>query len=234
MTNPKSNMSNIKSMMKEGLWNNNPVFVQLLGLCPLLAVSSSVTNALGLSLATLVVLIGSNVIVSLIRNILPKEIRLPVFVMVIAALVTCVQLLLNAYAYTLYLSLGIFIPLIVTNCIIIGRAESFAAKNTVLLSAFDGLWMGLGMSLSLITLGAFREILGSGTLFNDIHLLFGDWATGFRIEVFQLEHDFLLALLPPGAFFCVGFLIAAKNVIDQRLKNKNAKITIERARVTAK
>lgn len=121
-------MSTSKELLKNGLWNNNPALVQLLGLCPLLAVSSTVTNALGLGLATLAVLVGSNVTVSLIRDYVPKEVRIPVFVMIIAALVTCVQLLMNAYAYGLYLSLGIFIPLIVTNCIIIGRAEAFAPK----------------------------------------------------------------------------------------------------------
>jgi electron transport complex protein RnfE len=126
-------MSDHKTLIKNGMWDNNPALVQLLGLCPLLAVSSTVTNALGLGIATLLVLVGSNVTVSLVRDYVPKEVRIPVFVMIIAALVTCVQLLMNAYAYGLYLSLGIFIPLIVTNCIIIGRAEAFASKNDVLL-----------------------------------------------------------------------------------------------------
>ncbi|MDW2313078.1 electron transport complex subunit E, partial [Vibrio sp. 1075] len=131
-------MSENKQLMKNGMWSNNPALVQLLGLCPLLAVSSTITNALGLGIATLLVLVGSNVTVSLIRNYVPKEIRIPVFVMIIASLVTCVQLLMNAYAYGLYLSLGIFIPLIVTNCIIIGRAEAYASKNDVLPAALDG------------------------------------------------------------------------------------------------
>ncbi|MDF4845035.1 electron transport complex subunit E, partial [Vibrio parahaemolyticus] len=138
-------MSENKLLMKNGMWSNNPALVQLLGLCPLLAVSSTITNALGLGIATLLVLVGSNVTVSLIRNYVPKEPRIPVFVMIIASLVTCVQLLMNAYAYGLYLSLGIFIPLIVTNCIIIGRAEAYASKNDVAPAALDGLWMGLGM-----------------------------------------------------------------------------------------
>lgn len=147
-------MTTSKELLKNGLWNNNPALVQLLGLCPLLAVSSTVTNALGLGLATLAVLVGSNVTISVIRDYVPKEVRIPVFVMIIAALVTCVQLLMNAYAYGLYLSLGIFIPLIVTNCIIIGRAEAFASKNAVLPAALDGLWMGLGMTSVLVILGA--------------------------------------------------------------------------------
>ncbi|MDF5426000.1 electron transport complex subunit E, partial [Vibrio parahaemolyticus] len=166
-------------------WSNNPALVQLLGLCPLLAVSSTITNALGLGIATLLVLVGSNVTVSLIRNYVPKEIRIPVFVMIIASLVTCVQLLMNAYAYGLYLSLGIFIPLIVTNCIIIGRAEAYASKNDVAPAALDGLWMGLGMTSVLVVLGAMRELIGNGTLFDGVDLLLGDWASALRIQVFQ-------------------------------------------------
>ncbi|MGC9423531.1 MULTISPECIES: electron transport complex subunit E [Vibrio] len=228
-------MNNHKTLIKNGLWDNNPALVQLLGLCPLLAVSSTVTNALGLGLATLFVLVGSNVIVSLVRDYVPKEVRIPVFVMIIAALVTCVQLLINAYAYGLYLSLGIFIPLIVTNCIIIGRAEAFASKNNVLPAAQDGFWMGLGMTSVLVVLGSLREIIGNGTLFDGADLLLGDWATVLRIDVFHLDNSFLLALLPPGAFIGVGFLIAVKNIIDRQLAQrqpKPEKPTIERARVT--
>ncbi|EJH47471.1 electron transport complex, RnfABCDGE type, E subunit [Vibrio cholerae HC-47A1] len=217
------------------MWNNNPALVQLLGLCPLLAVSSTVTNALGLGIATLLVLVGSNVTVSLVRDYVPKEVRIPVFVMIIASLVTCVQLLMNAYAYGLYLSLGIFIPLIVTNCIIIGRAEAFASKNDVLPAALDGFWMGLGMTSVLVVLGSLREIIGNGTLFDGADLLLGEWAKVLRIEVFHFDSAFLLALLPPGAFIGVGFLIAAKSVIDKQTaarQPKQQKQAIERARVT--
>lgn len=224
-----------KLLLKNGLWNNNPALVQLLGLCPLLAVSATVTNALGLGIATLVVLVTTNVTVSLLRNHVPQEIRLPIFVMIIAASVTCVQLLMNAYAYGLYLSLGIFIPLIVTNCIIIGRAEAYASRNTPLLAAADGFWMGLGMTASLVVLGAMREILGNGTLFDGADLLLGDWASVLRIELFHVESNFLLALLPPGAFIGVGFLIAAKNWLDHHQAQKapkQEKQKIERARVT--
>ncbi len=212
-----------------------PSLVQLLGLCPLLAVSSTVTNALGLGIATLLVLVGSNVTVSLVRDYVPKEVRIPVFVMIIASLVTCVQLLMNAYAYGLYLSLGIFIPLIVTNCIIIGRAEAFASKNDVLPAALDGFWMGLGMTSVLVVLGSLREIIGNGTLFDGADLLLGEWAKVLRIEVFHFDSAFLLALLPPGAFIGVGFLIAAKSVIDKQIaarQPKQQKQAIERARVT--
>ncbi|AOY46780.1 TPA: electron transport complex subunit E [Vibrio cholerae] len=228
-------MSENRTLMLNGMWNNNPALVQLLGLCPLLAVSSTVTNALGLGIATLLVLVGSNVTVSLVRDYVPKEVRIPVFVMIIASLVTCVQLLMNAYAYGLYLSLGIFIPLIVTNCIIIGRAEAFASKNDVLPAALDGFWMGLGMTSVLVVLGSLREIIGNGTLFDGADLLLGEWAKVLRIEVFHFDSAFLLALLPPGAFIGVGFLIAAKSVIDKQItarQPKQQKQAIERARVT--
>ncbi|MEZ8155818.1 electron transport complex subunit E [Vibrio splendidus] len=228
-------MSDHKTLIKNGMWANNPALVQLLGLCPLLAVSSTVTNALGLGIATLLVLVGSNVSVSLVRNHVPKEVRIPVFVMIIASLVTCVQLLMNAYAYGLYLSLGIFIPLIVTNCIIIGRAEAFASKNEVLPAAQDGFWMGLGMTSVLVVLGAMREVIGNGTLFDGADLLLGDWASVLRIQIFQFDNSFLLALLPPGAFIGVGFLIALKNIIDNQAKArqpKQEKPAIERARIT--
>ncbi len=203
-----------KQLMVNGVWKNNPALVQLLGLCPLLAVSATVTNALGLGIATLIVLISSNVIISLIRNWIPKEIRIPIFVIIIASLVTCVQLLMNAFAFGLYQSLGIFIPLIVTNCIIIGRAESFASKNTPTLAAIDGFWMGMGMALALVALGAVREILGNGTLFYGADRLLGDWAKVLYIQIIHFNDSFLLALLPPGAFLAVGFLIAGKNAID--------------------
>lgn len=224
-----------KELIKNGLWDNNPALVQLLGLCPLLAVSATVTNALGLGIATTLVLVGSNLIVSLVRQWIPQEVRIPVFVMIIASLVTCVQLLMNAYAYGLYLSLGIFIPLIVTNCIIIGRAEAFASKNDPMPAALDGLWMGLGMTAVLVLLGAMREILGNGTLFDGADLLLGDWATVLRIELFHVDSHFLLAMLPPGAFLGVGFLIALKNVIDKKIADrqpKQEKEKIERARVS--
>ncbi|MFS1422710.1 electron transport complex subunit E [Shewanella sp. 10N.286.48.B5] len=228
-------MTNYREIAWQGLWKNNPGLVQLLGLCPLLAVTATVTNALGLGVATLLVLVGSNVLVSLVRNFVPKEIRIPVFVMIIAALVTCVQLLINAYAYGLYLSLGIFLPLIVTNCVIIGRAEAFASRNNVSSAAFDGLMMGLGFTAILVVLGAVREVLGQGTLFDGAELLLGDWASALTIQVFQLDSHFLIAMLPPGAFIAMGLLIALKNVIDAKLESRQPKQqseAIARARIT--
>lgn len=228
-------MSKYQELAKQGLWSNNPGLVQLLGLCPLLAVTATITNALGLGLATLVVLVGSNVMVSLVREFVPKEIRIPVFVMIIAALVTCVQLLVNAYAYGLYLSLGIFLPLIVTNCVIIGRAEAFASRNTLAHSAFDGLMMGLGFTAVLIVLGATREILGQGTLFDGADLLLGDWAKSLTIQIWQVDSPFLLAMLPPGAFIAMGLLIALKNVIDSQIAQRQPKaemVAVTRARIT--
>jgi H+/Na+-translocating ferredoxin:NAD+ oxidoreductase subunit E len=223
-----------KDLAWEGLWKNNPGLVQLLGLCPLLAVTSTITNALGLGLATMLVLIGSNATVSLIREWVPKEIRIPIFVLIIAAFVTLVQLLMNAYAYGLYQALGIFLPLIVTNCAIIGRAEAYASKNPLKQASFDGLMMGLGFTAVLIVLGGVREILGQGTLFDGADLLLGNWASVLRIELYQLDSQFLLAVLPPGAFITMGFLIAVKNIIDEKLAERQPKAndkTIERVRV---
>ena len=218
-----------------GLWENNPALVQLLGLCPLLAVTATVTNALGLGLATLLVLIGSNITVSLVREWVPKEIRIPVFVMVIATFVTVIQLLMNASVYGLYQSLGIFIPLIVTNCAIIGRAEAFASKNPWQRAAFDGLMMGVGFTLVLIVLGGIREVIGNGTLFDGADLLLGDWAAALRIEIFSVDYPLLLAILPPGAFIAMGFIIAGKNWIDHYREQRAAKPVKEvtRARVTS-
>jgi len=205
-----------KELMLQGLWKNNPGIVQLLGLCPLLAVTSTVTNALGLGIATLAVLVASNTLISVIRSYVPQTIRIPVFVMIIASLVTCVQLLMNAFTYELYLSLGIFIPLIVTNCIIIGRAEAFASKNTVKHAAFDGLMMGLGFTAVLLILGASREILSQGTLFTGIETLLGNWAQCLTVNLYHTDSTFLVAALPPGAFIIMGLIIALKNIIDQR------------------
>lgn len=227
-------MSQFKELSLQGLWRNNPGLVQLLGLCPLLAVTGTLTNALGLGLATLLVLLGSNIVVSLVRQHVPNEIRIPIFVLIIASFVTVVQLLMNAFTFGLYQSLGIFIPLIVTNCAIIGRAEAFASKNPVLPSAIDALMMGLGFLLVLLVLGGMRELLGQGTLFDGAELLLGDWARVLRIEVFHSDNHFLLAMLPPGAFIGMGLLIALKNSIDQRLAKRQIieKGSIARARVT--
>lgn len=205
---------------RDGLWNNNAIFAQMLGLCPLLAVSNTVVNALGLGIATIMVLILSNMSVSLIRNIVRPEIRLPVFVMIIASAVTAIELIMHAWFHELYLILGIFIPLIVTNCAIIARAEAFASKNTLGKSFFDGLMMGLGFTLVLVSLGALREILGMGTLLSNAHIMFGDGMQWLTIEIFSDYKGFLLAILPPGAFMGLALLLAARNYIDKKLKDK--------------
>ena len=210
----------VREVAGNGLWHNNPALVQLLGLCPLLAVSSTVANALGLGLATMMVLIGSNTIVSLIRNHVNDAVRLPVFVIIIAAFVTCAELLMKAYTYDLYQILGIFVPLIVTNCAILGRAEAFASKNNVSLAALDGFMMGMGFLLVLVALGAIRELLGQGTLFVDMHLLFGPIAANWLIQPFGPNYSFLIIVLPPGAFLVTGLLIALKNIIDNVLRTR--------------
>ncbi|EOD4130688.1 electron transport complex subunit RsxE [Yersinia enterocolitica] len=216
-------MSEAKDLLAQGLWKNNSALVQLLGLCPLLAVSSTATNALGLGLATTLVLVCTNTAVSALRRWVPNEIRIPIYVMIIASVVSTVQMLINAYAFGLYQSLGIFIPLIVTNCIVIGRAEAYAARNPVGLSALDGLAMGLGATCALFVLGSLREILGNGTLFDGADMLLGDWAKVLRIEVLHLDSPFLLAMLPPGAFIGLGLLLAGKYVIDEKMKARKAR-----------
>nr|WP_297458605.1 electron transport complex subunit E [uncultured Halomonas sp.] len=212
-------MSQFNELTRNGLWANNPALVQLLGLCPLLAVTSTVVNALGLGLATLLVMVGANVSVSLIRHHVPASVRLPAFVMIIAAFVTCAELLMRAYTFQLYQILGIFIPLIVTNCAILGRVDAFAARNPVLPAATDGLMMGMGFAVVLVVLGAIRELFGQGTLFADMNLLLGPIAADWQITVFD-DYSFLFLVLPPGAFFATGLLIAAKNVIDERMERR--------------
>lgn len=207
---------------KDGFWSNNAGLVQLLGLCPLLGVTNTLINGLGLGLATTFVLLVSNICVSLIRNVVKPEIRIPVFVLIIAATVTVVELLMQAFLYNLYAVLGIFLALITTNCAIIGRAEAFAAKNNVAASALDGLAMGLGFTAVLVVLGALREALGQGTLFADSHLMFGDVAISWTITLVDDYQGFLLAILPPGAFIGMGLLIALKNAIDKRSQHKAA------------
>ncbi len=210
---------NYSDIINKGLWSNNPALVQLLGLCPLLAVSSSVVNALGLGMATLLVLTITNSVVSLIRKHVSDAVRLPAFVMIIAAAVTCTELLMKAFTYELYQILGLFIPLIVTNCAVLGRADAFASKNKLIPAAFDGFMMGLGFLLVLVCVGAVRELLGTGHLFADMHLLFGEIARDWQLNIFGKDYpNVIFALLPPGAFIVVGFLIAGKNSIDSILK----------------
>lgn len=216
-------MADVKELAVNGLWRNNPALVQVLGLCPLLGVSNSVVNALGLGIATILVLTGSNIAVSLIRKGVSDAIRLPAFVMIIASLTTCVELLMQAFTYELYQVLGIFIPLIVTNCVILGRADSFASKNTLVPAALDGLLMGIGFALVLFVLGAMRELIGQGTLFAGMHLLLGEIANDWTLVVFPNYEKFLFAILPPGAFICLGLLMALKNLIDEKVALRRLK-----------
>jgi len=213
-------MNAYKQISQDGLWTNNPGLVQLLGLCPLLAVTNTVINGLGLGLATILTLVASNGIISMLRNQIPDEARLPVFVMIIASIVTIIELSMNAWFHELYLILGIFIPLIVTNCSIIGRAEAFAARNPVGPALLDGLMMGLGFTAVLILLGAMRELIGQGTLFSQAYLMFGESARGFTITVIEDYRGFLMALLPPGAFIGLGLIVALKNIIDIKLADR--------------
>jgi len=219
--------SNYNEISKNGLWNNNVALVQLLGLCPLLAVTGTVINGLGLGLATLLTLVVSNAVVSMIRHWVRPEVRVPVFVMIIASVVTAIELAMNAWLYDLYIVLGIFIPLIVTNCGILARAEAFASKNTLLPSIMDGFMMGIGFMLVLVALGAIREILGYGTLFSNAHLMFGEVARDWTFVFVEDYAGFLLAILPPGAFIGMGLIIALKNVIDKRIQNKQATMPAE-------
>ncbi len=214
-------------IVRDGLWKNNPALVQLLGLCPLLAVSNTVINGLGLGLATILTLVASNIIISLLRNHIPDEARLPVFVLIIASIVTIIELSMNAWFHELFLILGIFIPLIVTNCAIIGRAEAFAARNPVGPALVDGLMMGIGFTVVLVLLGAMRELIGMGTLFSEAHLMFGEAAKNLTITVFEEYRGFLLALLPPGAFIGLGLIVALKNAIDARQSTKQADVAVE-------
>lgn len=209
---------------KDGLWTNNVALVQLLGLCPLLAVTGTVINGLGLGIATLITLVLSNSIVSLIRPWLKSEIRIPIFVLIIASIVTTIELIMNAWFHELYLVLGIFIPLIVTNCSIIARAEAFASKNNLRDSFLDGFMMGLGFTLVLVVLGGMREMIGLGTLFANAQLMFGNLGESMTLTFSEDYPGFLLAVLPPGAFIGLGLLIALKNVID---KHQSASRVVE-------
>lgn len=209
-------------IVRDGLWRNNQSLVALLGMCPLLATSTSATNGLGMGIATTAVLTLSNLVISLIRHLVRPEIRLPVFVLIIASLVTAVDLSMQAWFFELYKVLGIFIPLIVVNCIIIGRAEAFAVKNSVDRAALDGLSMGLGMTLVLMTLGGLRELVGQGTLFAQADLMLGSLGQVLTLNLGAGFHGAILAILPPGAFLFLGLLIALKNVVDKRLRIRQA------------
>jgi electron transport complex protein RnfE len=209
---------------KDGLWDNNVVFAQLLALCPTLAVTGSATNGLGMGLATTTVLVTSNVLISSLRNLISAEVRIPVYVVFIATLVTLVDMTLNAFAHELYKVLGLFIALIVVNCAILGRAESFASKNAVIPAAVDGLMMGLGFTFALVVLGGVREILGTGTLFAQAHLLLGASFAFLETTLIPNYKGYLLMILPPGGFLALGFLLAGKRVLDRRMAERSVAV----------
>ena len=209
-------------IVENGLWKQNPGLVQLLGLCPTLAMTVSLVNGFSLGLMTAVVRAASNASVAPIRQWVPTEIRIPVFILIIAALVTIIDLSMHAYLQSLHAVLGIFIPLIVTNCIVLARVEAFAAKNPVTPSALDGFMMGFGLALVLATLGGIREIIGKGTLFSGIDLVFGPAAKSMILTIVPNYHGFLLAILPPGAFIGLASLIATRNWLAQRKAARDA------------
>jgi electron transport complex protein RnfE len=211
--------TSIKTLVRDGFWDNNVVFAQMIALCPAAAVTTSGTNGLGMGLASTAVLVVANVLVALVRNVVSPQVRIPVFIVLIASLVTVVDMLLNAWLHELYKVLGLFIALIVVNCAILGRAEAFASKNGVWPSFVDGVAMGLGFTFALTLIGLIREALGSGTLFAQASQLLG--AQFAFLEINLHEHGgALLMILPPGAFAVLGFLLAGKQLLDARRKAK--------------
>ena len=206
----------IREQLQDGLWKQNAGLVQLLGLCPTLAVTVNITKCVALGVATIFVMMLSNISISPIRNYVPESARVPIFILVIAGLVTIVDLSINALSKPLYDALGIFIPLIVTNCIVLARVEAFASKNSTLPSLYDGFFMGLGLTFVLIILGAVREIVGNGTLFQNVHFLIGDKYEFLTIQLFDSSDGFLLAALPPGAFIALSALILFLNLVNQK------------------
>ncbi|MCG9075805.1 electron transport complex subunit E [Laribacter hongkongensis] len=226
---PAAESSPWKSIAFNGIWKQNAGVVQLLGLCPVLAVSTSIVNGVSLGLATTLVTALSGAAVAAVRQWVPSEIRNPIFITIIAALVTMVDLAMNAWVHGLYNVLGIFIPLITTNCIVLARAEAFASKNPVRESAWDGLMMGLGLTGVLGLLGAMRELFGKGTLFSGIDLVFGPAAGALTLHLAPENYQFLLALLPPGAFLGLACLIAGKNWLESRRQAQSRPATVNGA-----
>lgn len=215
-------MSQYRSIFAEGLWNNNVVLSQSLALCPLLAVTSTATNGLGLGLATLAVMVCANLLASMFKSVISRAVRIPINILMIATLVTLTDLILNAWMHDLHKVLGLFIPLIVTNCAILGRVESFASKQAALPALADGVAMGLGFIWVLVVLGGFREVLGSGTLFADASLLLGPGFKFMEITVIPEYRGILLVILPPGGFLFLGFMLSGQRKLQQLLARKRA------------
>lgn len=205
-----------KTIVKDGLWDNNGVFSMLLGMCPTMAMTTSATNGFGMGLATAVVMGASSYLVAVFRNRITQEVRIPVYILIVAAMVTLVDLAMNAWMHELYKVLGLFIPLIVSNCLPLARLEAFAAKSPALPSLCDGLFMGLGFTLALTVIGAVREILGAGTLFADASLLLGPAFKAIEMRLLPADMGVLMMILPPGGFLVTGFLVVAKRLLDLR------------------
>ncbi|QSA99261.1 electron transport complex subunit E [Methylococcus sp. EFPC2] len=212
-----------RKITRDGLWDNNVIFSQSIGLCPLLAVTGTATNGLGMGLATVAVMVACNLLISYVRALIPPEIRIPIFVVLIAMVVTFVDMVMNAWLHEMHKVLGLFIPLIVTNCAILGRAEAFASRRPMAEATLDGLMMGLGFTLALVVLGAAREILGVGTLFASASLLMGESFSWMETVIIPEYRGFLLMALPPGGFLMLGFILAGKKLIDRRLVARQAR-----------
>jgi H+/Na+-translocating ferredoxin:NAD+ oxidoreductase subunit E len=211
---------------KDGLWTNNIVFAQVLGMCPTMAVTGSATNGLGMGLATTAVLVTANALVSAVRNLVSPDVRIPVYIVLIATLVSLVDVSLNAWAHDLYKVLGLYIALIVANCAVLGRAEAFAQKVGVIPAALDGLMMGLGFTFALTLIGGIREVIGGGTLFANAHLLLGQSFAFLETTVIPHYRGYLLFILPPGGFLVLGFLIAGKRILDRRMAERPALVAL--------
>lgn len=208
--------SDYKTIVKDGLWDNNGVFSMLLGMCPTMAMTTSATNGFGMGVATAVVMAASSYLVAVFRNRITTEVRIPVYILIVAAMVTVVDLAMNAWMHELYKVLGLFIPLIVSNCLPLARLEAFAAKQPAMPAFLDGLFMGLGFTIALTAIGAVREILGSGTLFSDASLLLGPSFKAIELRLLPSDMGVLMMILPPGGFIVTGLLVVGKRLLDLR------------------
>lgn len=208
--------SDYKTIVKDGLWDNNGVFSMLLGMCPTMAMTTSATNGFGMGLATAVVMAASSYLVAIFRNRITTEVRIPVYILIVAAMVTVVDLGMNAWMHELYKVLGLFIPLIVSNCLPLARLEAFAAKQPPVPAFLDGLFMGLGFTIALTAIGAVREIIGSGTLFADASLLLGPSFKAIELRLLPADMGVLMMILPPGGFIVTGLLVVGKRLLDLR------------------
>ena len=223
------NLERYRRIVRDGLWDNNIVLAQLLALCPLLAVTSTATNGLGMGLASTAVMVMSGATVAVYRHFITPEVRIPVFVLIIATIVTLVDMAMNAWTHELHKVLGLFIPLIVTNCAILGRAESFASRQSIVPATLDGLAMGVGFTVSLVLLGLVREILGSATVFANASLLLGSSFSFLELTLIEDYRGFLLAILPPGGFIALGFILAGKRALEARRSRSADRLPVQPA-----